>query len=133
MDAGVAMPGLDVPEIRVKRAYRAARRSDGQRILVDRIWPRGLTETRLRLSGWAMDLAPSAELCFWFNLDRSRWDEFRRHYARELDARPQAVEAICRRLEEGPVTLVHAAKDERRNSAVALKEYLEERLMGRRS
>lgn len=115
-------------EIRVKRAYRAARRSDGQRVLIDRLWPRGLTRERLRLDDWAKDLAPSTPLRKWFGHDADKWEEFSRRYAAELDARPEAAEALLRRLDEGPLTLVYAAKDEERNHALVLKAWLERRM-----
>ncbi len=118
-------------DLRVKRAYRAARLSDGQRVLVDRIWPRGLTKDRLRLADWAKDLAPSDELRKWFGHDPAKWDEFRQRYARELDARPDEVKALRARLTDGPVTLVYGAADEEHNNAVALKAYLERREQGR--
>jgi len=113
------------PEIRIKRAYRAARQSDGHRVLVDGIWPRGVTKDRLRVAGWARDLAPSPELRSWFGHDPAKWDEFRRRYARELDDRHEAVAAFCASLRQSPVTLVYAAKDEAHNNAIALKTYLE--------
>lgn len=121
---------ISVPEIRVKRAYRAARQSDGRRLLVDRIWPRGMAKDRLRVAGWMREVAPSNELRRWFGHDPQKWDEFRRRYAEELDARPEALSAFVSELGEGPVTLVFAAKDEHHNNAVALKEYLERRLRG---
>ncbi|MBK0398278.1 DUF488 family protein [Limibaculum sp. M0105] len=111
--------------LRVKRAYRAARQSDGQRVLVDRLWPRGLAKDRLRIHHWARDLAPSEGLRTWFGHDPSKWNEFRWRYARELDGCPQAIADLRQRLREGPVTLVYAAKDEAHNNAIALKEYLE--------
>jgi uncharacterized protein YeaO (DUF488 family) len=116
-------------DIRVKRAYRAARRSDGVRILVDRLWPRGLSKDRFRLDQWAKDLAPSTELRHWFNHDPARWDEFRQRYAVELDSQQQAVKALLACAIEGPVTLLYAAKDEELNNAVALKAYLENHAM----
>jgi uncharacterized protein YeaO (DUF488 family) len=114
-----------VSDLRVKRAYRAARRSDGQRVLVDRIWPRGLAKDRLRLDAWEKELAPSAELRAWFGHDPKKWEEFCKRYARELDARTEEVEALRQRLRDGPVTLVYGAKDEQHNNAVALKAYIE--------
>jgi uncharacterized protein YeaO (DUF488 family) len=116
-------------DIRVKRAYRAARRSDGARVLVDRLWPRGLSRERLRFDHWAKGLAPSTELRRWFGHDPARWDEFMTRYAKELDAQPEAVKALLGLAREGPVTLLYAAKDEERNNAVALKEYLERHAM----
>jgi uncharacterized protein YeaO (DUF488 family) len=117
-------------DIRVKRAYRAARRSDGQRVLVDRIWPRGLAKDRLRLDAWAKELAPSTDLRAWFGHDPGKWEEFCRRYGRELDGKPEEVEALRQRLRDGPVTLVYGAKDEEHNNALALKGYLERQERG---
>jgi len=119
-----------IMDIRVKRAYRAARQSDGQRVLVDRLWPRGLSKDRLRLDHWAKDLAPSAELRNWFNHEPGKWKEFKERYGRELDVRAKIVEALRAHADEGPLTLIYAAKDKACNNAVALKTYLENRLMG---
>lgn len=113
-------------EFRVKRAYRAARRSDGARVLVDRLWPRGMSKDRLRLTDWIKDLAPSEDLRRWFGHDPDRWETFCDRYAGELDAKPDAVASLRTRAAEGPVTLIYAAKDEAHNNAVALKHYLEE-------
>jgi uncharacterized protein YeaO (DUF488 family) len=112
-------------EVRVKRAYRAARQSDGARVLVDRVWPRGLSKDRLRLSDWMKDIAPSAELRRWFGHDPARWQGFRERYARELGSKGDMVGALRARAAEGTVTLVFAAKDEAHNNAVVLKEYLD--------
>lgn len=112
-------------QLRIKRAYRAARISDGARILVDRVWPRGMTRDRLRIVEWPKDIAPSAELRRWFDHDPAKWDDFRAAYCRELDSKRPAVSQVLRLLEDGPVTLVYGAKDETLNNAAALKEYLE--------
>ncbi len=117
-------------DLRVKRAYRAARRSDGKRVLVDRIWPRGLAKDRLRLDAWAKELAPSTDLRAWFGHDPKKWEEFCRRYARELDGKPEEVEALRQSLRDGPVTLVYGAKDEEHNNALALKRYLERQERG---
>ncbi|QIE55087.1 DUF488 domain-containing protein [Pikeienuella piscinae] len=114
-------------DLRVKRAYRAARRSDGQRVLIDRLWPRGMAKHRLRLDLWARDLAPSPDLRAWFGHDPEKWAEFRKRYAEELDEKTEALAALRARMKEGPVTLVYAAKDEEHNNAVALAAYLRER------
>ncbi|HMQ92374.1 MAG TPA: DUF488 domain-containing protein [Amaricoccus sp.] len=113
-------------EIRVKRAYRAARVSDGARILVDRLWPRGMSRDRLRLADWMRDIAPSEELRHWFGHDPARWEAFCERYRRELDGMPDAVALLRARVSKGPVTLIYAAKDEAHNNAVALKTYLDE-------
>ncbi|WP_193175307.1 DUF488 family protein, N3 subclade [Oricola nitratireducens] len=114
--------------IRVKRAYRAARISDGQRILVDRVWPRGMARERLRIAEWAKDIAPSSGLRRWFGHDPAKWDVFRTAYFRELDGKKPETTRILESLRNGPVTLVYGAKNDEMNNAVALKEYLERQL-----
>jgi uncharacterized protein YeaO (DUF488 family) len=110
----------------IKRAYEAPAPQDGRRVLVDRVWPRGVKKEELKLDGWMRELAPSTELRKWFGHDPEKWDEFRLRYAKELDAKPEAVESLRARLREGRVTLIYGAKDERRNNAAALKSYMEE-------
>ena len=112
-------------KIGLKRAYDLPAGSDGSRLLVDRLWPRGVSKQRLRLDGWLRGLAPSDELRRWFGHDPLKWEEFKRRYFRELEACPEEVAALRSRLEQGRVTLVYAASDEHYNNAVALKEYLE--------
>ncbi|MEQ8816684.1 MAG: DUF488 family protein [Thalassobaculum sp.] len=117
--------------IRTRRVYERCRPEDGSRVLVDRIWPRGISKGNLRLQHWAKEVAPSDELRRWFGHDPERWVEFRRRYAGELDARPEPVAALREWLAYGPLTLLYAARDDRHNNAVALKEYLEARAPGR--
>jgi uncharacterized protein YeaO (DUF488 family) len=109
----------------LRRAYDKPGRTDGQRILVDRIWPRGVTKDALALDDWIKDLAPSDDLRKWFDHDADRWDAFKEKYGKELDNRPEAVENLRARLKNGRVTLVYGAKDEAHNNAVALRDYLE--------
>lgn len=116
--------------ISVKRAQEASAPADGQRLLVDRLWPRGQSKEALRLDGWLKELAPSTELRQWFGHEASKWDAFQKRYFRELDAQPEAVDALLERCRKGPVTLVYGAKDEAHNNAVALKIYLEGRQRG---
>jgi uncharacterized protein YeaO (DUF488 family) len=120
------VPRTAMVENRVKRAYRAARESDGARILVDRLWPRGMSKDRLRLTDWIKDIAPSEDLRHWFGHDPARWEAFCESYQKELKAKPDAVASLRAHAAAGPVTLVYAAKDEAHNNAVALKRYLEE-------
>lgn len=110
-------------EIAVKRAYETARTSDHQRVLVDRLWPRGISHEDLD-AHWIKDIAPSDELRHWFNHEPAKWDEFRKRYRAELDANPDPVAELRALIAKGPVTLVFAAKDETHNNAVALREYL---------
>jgi uncharacterized protein YeaO (DUF488 family) len=110
--------------IHLKRAYEEPSRDDGTRILVERLWPRGLSKERAAVDLWLKEIAPSAELRRWFGHDPARWKEFQKRYSAELDANPDAVAALRRKIREGPVTFVYAARDEEHNSALLLKEYL---------
>ncbi len=114
--------------IRVKRVYEPARREDGRRFLVDRLWPRGIKRETLSLDAWAKEVAPSDSLRRWFAHDPYRWDEFRRRYAAELDRRPEAWGPILEAVRRGTVTLVYSARDSRQNNAVVLKGYLQMKL-----
>jgi len=110
--------------IRLKRAYEEPARSDGLRILVERLWPRGLSKERAAVGVWLKGIAPSPELRRWFGHDPDRWDGFRTRYWAELDANPEAVDELRRKVREGPVTFIYAARDEQHNGALALQEYL---------
>jgi len=110
--------------IRLKRVYDAPAKSDGRRILVERLWPRGLAKAKAKVDHWARDSAPSKELRQWFGHDPERWDEFRRRYFAELDANPEAVRALREQIARGPCTFVYASREERLNNSVALAEYL---------
>ena len=112
-------------KIKIKRAYDPPARGDGVRILVDRLWPRGIAKEKLKLDLWLKDIAPSDTLRQWFSHDRDRWDEFKAHYFEELDANKEAVERIIGEAGKRPVTLLFSAKEPEFNNAVALKEYLE--------
>lgn len=112
-------------KIHLKRVYEKPTTKEGTRILVDRVWPRGLKKEEARIDKWLKHVAPSTELRKWFGHDPERWDEFRDRYFRELDDTPDAVGQLMAEVQYGPVTLVYAAKDEEHNNAVALKEYLE--------
>jgi uncharacterized protein YeaO (DUF488 family) len=114
--------------IDLKRAYDPPAKSDGRRILVDRIWPRGIAKDDLRIDAWLKDVAPSTGLRKWFGHDPAKWDEFKKRYARELEQRPEALEELLEKARAGHVTLVFGAKDIEHNNAVALKEILECRL-----
>jgi uncharacterized protein YeaO (DUF488 family) len=114
-----------VPRLRVRRIYDPPDPGDGVRILVDRLWPRGLAKHHARIDFWAKDAAPSDALRHWYQHDPGRWDEFRRRYAAELDANAEAVTALRRRIGGAAATLLFSAKEVEYNNAVALKEYLE--------
>ena len=112
--------------IALKRAYDPPARSDGCRVLVERLWPRGVRKEDLKIDLWAKDAAPSTELRRWFGHDADRWSEFKRRYRAELGSRPGALDALRERLRlHDTVTFVFAAKETRFNNAVALKEILE--------
>lgn len=114
--------------IRLKRAYEPATRDDGVRVLVERLWPRGLTKSRLKLDAWLKDVAPSADLRKWFSHDPRKWPEFQHRYFTELRAHRAAWQPLLSAAKRGRVTFVYAAHDEARNGAVALKAFLDRRL-----
>jgi uncharacterized protein YeaO (DUF488 family) len=111
-------------DVRLKRAYVPAEASDGYRVLVDRLWPRGVSRERARLDEWARELAPSAELRRWFAHDPARFEEFRRRYVEELKAQAPKLDELRRRARAGTVTLVYGARDTEHNDAVVLAELL---------
>lgn len=111
-------------DIQIKRVYEPAEPGDGYRVLIDRIWPRGISRERAGLDEWARGLAPSDELRRWFNHDPKRFDEFRARYRNELHGHAEELERLRVRAAEGRVTIVYAARDERHNNAVVLAELL---------
>jgi uncharacterized protein YeaO (DUF488 family) len=115
-------------EIRTRRVYEPPAPDDGARLLVDRLWPRGVKKEKLHLTGWLKEVAPGDSLRHWFNHDPGRWEEFQRRYAAELERQPGAWRPILQAARNGRVTLLFAAKDEQRNNAVALKAFLERKL-----
>lgn len=112
-------------KFQIKRAYEAPDPSDGLRILVERLWPRGLTKERAAVDLWLKDVAPSTELRKWFNHDPARWDDFQKRYHAELRDRSEAVDELRAKRREGVVTLIYGARDEEHNGALALKNFLE--------
>jgi uncharacterized protein YeaO (DUF488 family) len=113
-------------DIQLKRAYEPSAPEDGKRILVDRIWPRGIRKVDLRLDDWNREVAPSTELRRWFGHKVERWDEFRRRYRAELAAHPEALAPLIAAVRQGRVTLVFGARDTAHNQAVVLREFLDE-------
>jgi uncharacterized protein YeaO (DUF488 family) len=111
-------------DIRVKRVYEAPTAEDGLRILVDRLWPRGLARGKARIDLWPKELAPSPELRKWFNHEPDKWEEFRQRYLQELQRQPAALAHAIEAMGAGPVTLLFAAKETRFNNAVALREFI---------
>jgi uncharacterized protein YeaO (DUF488 family) len=112
---------------KLKRAYEEPSDGDGLRVLVERLWPRGLTKERAAIDLWLKEIAPSAELRKWYGHDQAKWAEFQKRYRAELRANAEAVKLLKQKGKEGPVTLVYAARDEEHNSALVLKMLLEGR------
>jgi uncharacterized protein YeaO (DUF488 family) len=114
--------------IRIKRAYDPPERADGRRILVERLWPRGMTKEAVAADDWIKDVAPSTGLRKWFDHRPERWEVFRRRYRHELDADARAWQPILDAGSHGTVTLLYSARDTLHNGAVVLRDYLHERL-----
>lgn len=110
--------------IHIKRIYEPPSGADGQRVLIDRIWPRGVGREAAALAEWLKEIAPTSVLREWFGHDPARWREFRRRYEQELDANPGPVAELRALLDRGDVTLLYAARDQEHNNAVALRDYL---------
>ncbi len=110
--------------LRLKRAYEAATSDDGMRILVDRLWPRGLTKSSAAIDRWLREIAPTTVLRQWFGHNPERWAEFRRRYTQELRQQAVVLDEIRQLAKEGPVTLVYSAHDQEHNQAVVLREIL---------
>jgi uncharacterized protein YeaO (DUF488 family) len=117
-------------DVRLKRAYEPPAASDGYRVLIDRLWPRGVKREGARLDEWARELAPSGDLRRWFGHDPERFGEFRRRYTAELADQDEKLRELRRRARQGTLTLVYAAHDQEHNDAVVLAEILR---AGRRS
>lgn len=117
--------------LQTKRTYDPPTRRDGRRILVERLWPRGMRKASLKADAWIKEVAPSTELRQWFGHRVERWEEFRRRYRKELDANPGAWEPIVAAARRGTVTLLYSAHDVLHNGAVVLRDFLEKRLAGR--
>lgn len=125
MPSRPSVPDDPAARIRIKRIYRAARVSDGKRILVDRLWPRGVSK------GWAKDIAPSDDLRRWFHDNPDRFDSFRQGYLQELAAKDDLLGDLAAYAQDGIVTLLYASKDDRKNNAVVLQEFLRHRIAKR--
>jgi uncharacterized protein YeaO (DUF488 family) len=119
--------------IRVKRTYEPAARGDGWRVLVERLWPRGMKKEALAADAWLKEVAPTTELRKWFDHRVERWDEFRRRYREELKAHPDAWQPIVDAARRGAVTLLYSAHDTLHNGAIVLRDYLMERKTARRA
>jgi uncharacterized protein YeaO (DUF488 family) len=111
-------------DIRLKRAYAEPAVSDGYRVLIDRLWPRGVSMTDAEIDEWARELAPTTELRKWFGHEPARFDEFRQRYREELATHDDKLRELRGRARKGPLTLVYSARDEEHNDAVVLAELL---------
>ncbi len=114
--------------IRIKRTYEPRARGDGRRILVERLWPRGVKKNALHMHAWVKDVAPSTQLRKWFGHRPERWPEFRRRYQKELRGNPGAWSSILDASKRGTVTLLYSAHDLEHNGAVVLREFLMKRI-----
>lgn len=110
--------------IQIKRTYEKPARSDGRRVLVERLWPRGIKKTAMPLDAWMKEVAPSSELRKWFGHQVERWPEFQRRYRAELADHPDAVAELARAAKRGTLTLLYSARDTEHNGAVVLRDYL---------
>ncbi len=115
---------IPASHIRIKRAYEPPAHDDGARILIDRLWPRGIKKEALALDQWAKELAPSTELRQWFGHDPALWEEFRRRYAAELQPHADLIESLRALARKDSITLVYGAHDEAHNNAVAMRGFL---------
>lgn len=116
-------------DIDIKRAYAESGRDDGFRILVDRLWPRGINKDLAEIGLWPKETAPSTELRKWFNHDPEKWEEFKKRYLLEIKRHPEEIGQIKEYLRKGKVTFVYSSKETRYNNAVALKEFFERGLL----
>jgi len=114
--------------IKTKRIYEEPIKSDGFRILVDRLWPRGIRKDQAQVDVWYKDIAPSDALRQWFGHEPARWDEFKRRYVKELQDKDDNIESIIAKRSGKRVTLLYGAKDEQHNNAVVLKEFIERKI-----
>ena len=112
--------------INLKRAYEKPSDDDGERILVERLWPRGLTKLQAKIDLWMKDVAPSTELRRWFGHDPKRWDTFRSRYQKELKNKDELIKLLKRKAKNGRITLIYAARDEEHNGALVLKRFLKQ-------
>ena len=114
--------------LKLKRAYEPSASSEGTRVLVERLWPRGVSKSALHLDTWLKDVSPSTRLRQWFGHDPRKWATFCDRYFRELDSRPEAWRPIVSAARRGTVTLVYSSRDPTHNNAVALKDYLRSKI-----
>jgi uncharacterized protein YeaO (DUF488 family) len=115
---------ISTDNVKLKRAYEPPAADDGTRILIDRLWPRGITKKRAAIDQWMKDISPSTELRKWFGHDPARWDEFRRRYTQEVHKNSDLLNQLRTLARHGPITLVYSAHDEKHNDAVELRKLI---------
>ncbi|MGD2186288.1 MAG: DUF488 domain-containing protein [Desulfobacterales bacterium] len=113
--------------IRIKRAYETSSADDGYRILVDRLWPRGISKAKAKIDFWPKEIAPSTELRRWYGHDPLKWSEFKSRYFAELDANLKLIKELLDYVRKGTVTFIYSSKEQDLNNAVALRDYIESR------
>ena len=111
--------------IKIKRVYEQPDKKDGERVLVDRLWPRGLTKAKAHVDLWLKEIAPSTELRKWFDHDPKKWQRFRGRYETEIRRKEDLIKVLEQKAREGTITLIYAARDEKHNEALVLKQFLE--------
>lgn len=119
---------MEHDSIKTKRIYDDYSDEDGYRVLVDRLWPRGVSKEEARLDEWLKEIAPSTELRKWFDHDPDKFTDFRKRYENELEENDKTVDDLLRKAEQQPLTLLYAAKDEQHNHAAVLKDFLRDRI-----
>ena len=113
--------------IKIKRIYDEPAKDDGKRVLVDRLWPRGISKDRAKIDLWAKDIAPSHELRKWFNHEPDKWIEFKEKYFSQLDSNPEALIPITELIRTNTVTFIFSSKETKLNNAASLKQYFEQK------
>ena len=112
-------------KIDIRRVYEAPSKSDGKRILIDRLWPRGISKEKAEIHYWAKTISPSTQLRQWYQHDPEKWQDFKKKYFQELNSNPEGMNELRNQIGRGKITLVFSSKEEKLNNATALKEYLE--------
>jgi uncharacterized protein YeaO (DUF488 family) len=123
---------MKIPQIQIKRVYEEPHDDDGYRILIDRLWPRGISKAGAQIHYWAKEVAPSAELRKWYRHEADKWEKFKRRYFAELDRRSNDVKKLVDLLQSGPCTFLFASKECELNNAHALRDYMLENLQNRK-
>jgi uncharacterized protein YeaO (DUF488 family) len=117
--------------IKIKRIYESPSAGDGFRVLVDRLWPRGLSREKAKVNLWLREISPSNELRKWYGHEPAKWDEFKKRYAQEIEGRGEELDLLLKRARGGTVTFLFSSKEEKLNNAQALKEFLEKEWEGK--